>query len=174
MNTNYAGQPIFFKDRQYLRGIGVHSYSRLVFPLDGKSYTAFRTRYAIDPDARGGVADVTVRIKLDDKVVHERQHFRAGELSPAVVIDLNGATSLTLEVDFGANMDAEDRLNWIEPALLKVRPCAEPVEPPPAIAPAATAPAVQASPTPSRVEATTSPATSVPASLPTTRASPVR
>jgi hypothetical protein len=154
MNANYAGQPIFFKDRQYLRGIGVHSYSKLVFPLDGKSYTAFRTRYAIDPDARGGVADVTVRIKLDDKVVHERDHFRAGELSPAVVVDLDGAKSLTLEVDFGANMDAEDRLNWIEPALLKVRPAPEPLEPLPApVLSATTAPAESVTPTP--VEATT-------------------
>jgi len=147
MNANYAGQPIFFKDRQYLRGIGVHSYSKLVFPLDGKTYKAFRTRYAMDPDARGGVADVTVRIKLDDKVVHEREHFRAGELSPAVVIDLNDAKSLTLEVDFGANMDSEDRLNWIEPALLKVPPAPEPVEPLPTIVPAS-APAVQPTPTP--------------------------
>lgn len=171
MNANYAGQPIFFKDRQYLRGIGVHSYSKLVFPLDGKSYAAFRTRYAIDPDARGGVADVTVRIKLDDKVVHEREHFRAGEISPAVVIDLNGAASLTLEVDFGANMDAEDRLNWIEPVLLKVRPAPEPVEPPPAAVPATTAPAVQVTPTPS--EATTQ-ATAAPTTAPTTRVVPVR
>ena len=51
--------------------------------------------------AGNGRADVTVRIKLDDKVVHEREHFHAGELSPPVVVDLNGATSLTLEVDFG-------------------------------------------------------------------------
>ena len=125
MNANYRGLPIFFKDHRYSRGIGVHSYSRLTFPLDGKTYTAFRTRYAIDPDARQGVADVTVRIKLDDKVLSERQHFQAGELSPPIVLDLNNARTLTLEVDFGANLDAEDRLNWIEPALLKVRPAPE-------------------------------------------------
>ncbi len=168
MNTNYAGQPIFFKDRQYLRGIGVHSYSKLVYPLDGKTYSAFRTRYAIDPDARGGVADVTVRIKLDDKVVHEREHFRAGELSPAVVVSLNGATSLTLEVDYGANMDSEDRLNWIEPALLKVTPAPEPLDPPPAVVPA-TSPAAEVTPTPSSVEKSSEKAINA---LPTTLISP--
>ena len=68
---------------------------------------------------------MTVRIKLDDKVGHEREHFHAGELSPPVVLDLNVPTSLTLEVDFGANGDSEDRLNWIEPALLKVKPAPE-------------------------------------------------
>ncbi len=124
MNRNYKGEPIFFKDRRYERGIGVHSYSKLVFRLDGSSYTTFRARYALDPDS--SIGDVTVRIKLDDRIVHEKEHFRSGVLSPPVVVDLNGATSLTLEVDFGSGGNAQDRLNWIEPALLKVRPASEP------------------------------------------------
>ena len=100
---------------------------------------------------------MTVRVKLDDKVVHEREHFHAGELSPPVVLDLNGATSLTLEVDYGANADAEDRLNWIEPALLKVKPAPEAPDSTPAGAtPTATA-ATQPSTRPSTQSATPPP-----------------
>ena len=43
------------------------------------------------------LADVTVRIKLDGKTVHEQPGFKAGALSPVVVIDLNGAKALTLD-----------------------------------------------------------------------------
>jgi hypothetical protein len=73
---------------------------------------------------------VTVRVKLDDQVVHEQQNVRAGALSPVVLVDLGEAKELTLEVDFGANIDSEDRLNWIEPALLKVKPAAAPATQP--------------------------------------------
>jgi hypothetical protein len=70
-------------------------------------------------DSRGAYADVTVRIKLDDKVVHERKDFVAGEISPLVVVPIRGAKTLTLEVDFGGNYNVQDHLNWIEPALVK-------------------------------------------------------
>jgi hypothetical protein len=110
-----APGPIEFKGAQFPHGISVHAYSRLVWPLD-PSYSAFRTRYAIEGDST--LADVTVRIKLDDKVVYEQQHVRAGVLSTPIVQDLNGAKTLTLEVD-GGSAYALDALDWIEPALLK-------------------------------------------------------
>ena len=116
MNRNYKGDPIRFGAQTFTHGIGVHSYSRLVWPLDGK-YATFRTRYAIDTDFPNARADVTVRIKLDDKAVYEQQHVRAGTLSPVVLEELKGAKTLTLEVDYGANGDTEDRFNWIDPAL---------------------------------------------------------
>jgi hypothetical protein len=131
MNATLDGQPITFKDRTYRRGIAVHAYSRLSFPLDGKAYTAFRTRFAIDPGTDNDRADVTVRIKVGDKIAYEQEHVRPGVLSPAVVVDLGDAKSITLEVDYGANFGFGGRLNWIEPALLKVKPAPEP-EPLPA------------------------------------------
>lgn len=136
MNRNYKGDPIRFGATTYMHGIGVHSYSRLTWPLDGE-YRAFRTRYAIDTDEPNTRADVTVRIKLDDKTVYEKEHVRPGALSPVVLEELKGAKKLTLEVDYGANGDTEDRFNWIGPALLKQMPAPEP---PPATAPT-TAPA---------------------------------
>jgi hypothetical protein len=122
MNRNWTGlDPIRFGTQEYGRGIGVHSYSRLSWPLDG-SYEALRTLYAIDTKDANTRADVTVRILLDDKVVYEQAHVRAGTLSPVIIQDLKGAKKLTLEVDYGDNMDTQDRLNWIEPALLKHKP----------------------------------------------------
>lgn len=110
---------IDFKGRVFAHGIAVHALSRLSWTLDGR-YESFRTRYAIESDA-GGIADATVRIKLDDKVVYEKTHVRSGRLSPVIFEDLKGAKTLTLEVDGGTGY-SQDTLDWIEPALLKHKP----------------------------------------------------
>ena len=122
MDRSVTGDVLRFRDQTFAHGIGVHAYSRLTWPLDG-TWTAFRTQYAIDgDDAEALGADVTVRIKLDGKVVYEQPHVHGGELSPLIVQQLNGARTLTLEVDFGDRMDTRARLNWIESALLKNAP----------------------------------------------------
>jgi hypothetical protein len=119
MDRNWTGlDPIRFGARQYAHGIGVHSYSRLSWNLDDK-YASFRTQYAIDTKDANTKADVVVRVLLDGKVAYEQAHVRAGTLSAVVALDLKGAKKLTLEIDYGDNMDTQDRLNWIEPALLK-------------------------------------------------------
>jgi hypothetical protein len=117
MNQSVDGlTELRFDGKTFRRAIGVHAYSKLVYPLDGQ-YAAFRTQYAVDE--RLGRADMTVRVKLDDKVVHEKRNVRAGTLSPVVVVDLGKAKALTLEVDYGAGTDVQDRLVWLEAALLK-------------------------------------------------------
>ena len=129
-----------FGGKTFRRAIGVHAYSRLTWPLDG-SHEAFRTQYAVDE--RLGQADMTVRIRVGDKVVHEKQNVRGGTLSPVIVAELGGAKTLTLEVDYGAGTDVQDRLVWLEPALLKKKPApAPPAATPPAVP--ATVPAVPA------------------------------
>ncbi|HEX5242862.1 MAG TPA: NPCBM/NEW2 domain-containing protein [Tepidisphaeraceae bacterium] len=162
MDANYRGSDIRFGEQRFVRGIGVHAYSRLAWNLDG-SYAGFRTRYAIDGDSP--MADVTVRIKLDDKVAYEKRHVHAGVLSPVVLLELKDARQLTLEVDFGEAGGAQDRLNWIEPALMKSLP---PPPPPPAPTPTSlpttkpsTEPATQpAAPATQPPSPTTKPATS--------------
>ena len=158
MDKNYRGNPLRFGKTVYSRGIGVHSKSVVVFDIP-PDYIAFRTQYAIDTDDANDKADVTVRILLDSEVAHEKEHFRAGTLAPVLVIETKGHKTLTLEVDYGANMDTQDRFNWIEPALLKdIPPPPPPPPPPPATAPA-TAPATTRATTGPTTAAATAPAT---------------
>lgn len=116
MDRSVTGEPIKFGNKVYAHGIGVHSHSKITWPLDG-SYKTFRTQYAVD--GKLPRADVDVRILLDDKVVHEVKNFRAGTLAPVFQVDLGNAKSITLEVGFGGGYDVQDRFLWIEPALLK-------------------------------------------------------
>ena len=114
------GSPLAFAGQPFDHGIGVHAYSRLTFAVD-PGWTAFRTQYAIDSprDTPRLLADVTVRIRVDGKVVHEQQHVRAGTISPVVRVDLAGAKALTLECDYGPAGDTQAHLNWLQPALLR-------------------------------------------------------
>jgi NPCBM/NEW2 domain len=110
------GKPIRERYPAFHHGIGCHSYSKLVYDLTGK-WGAFRSQFAIDSDSP--LADVTVRIYLDDKVVFERKNVKAGRVYPVVTIPLAGVKSLGLEVDYGENYATEDRFVWLDPALIR-------------------------------------------------------
>jgi hypothetical protein len=116
IDRTVSGGAIRFKDRTFVRGIGMHSKARMTWKLSPE-FIRFRTQYAIDGDRP--MADVTVRILVDDKVVHEMMHVRSGALAAPVIVDLNNAGTLALEVDYGDGLDVQDHLNWIEPALIR-------------------------------------------------------
>lgn len=116
MDASVTGGPIRFGGQTFTRGIGVHSRSRLSFALQPGD-TTFRTRYAIDGNQP--LADVDVTILLDDQPVHTNKGFKSGTLSPLIEIPLGQAKTLTLVVDYGKNLDVQDRLNWIEPAIVR-------------------------------------------------------
>ena len=110
-----AGGPIAADGRPTDRGIGVHSASALTFDLpDG--YERFVARYALADGAGGG--NVDVRVLLDGEPAHAAEDVTAGTVG-AVDVPLGGAEELTLEVGYGRNLDVQDRLNWIDPALVR-------------------------------------------------------
>jgi hypothetical protein len=117
------GSPLSFDGQLYEHGIGVHAYSRLTFSIDPQ-WAAFRTQYAIDSPLgwRRPYGDVTVRIKLDGKTVHEETHVNQCKLLPAVVVDCRGNKLLTLECDYGDAGDLQGSLNWLQPAFLRSLP----------------------------------------------------
>lgn len=116
MDKTVTGEPIRINGQLIQRGIGMHSYTRMTFPIQ-KGDKQFRSRYWIDPSLR--YADVDMRVYIDDKIVHENKGFKAGDLSPVVEADVTNAQELTLEVDFGQAYDIQDRVVWIEPALIR-------------------------------------------------------
>jgi hypothetical protein len=111
--------PIRRKYHGFHHGIGCHSYTKIVYDLDGH-YADFRTQFAVDSDS--SLADVTVRVLLDDKVVFERQNVKAGQVYPVVTVPLGSANKLALEVDYGQNYSTQDRFVWLDPALVQTPP----------------------------------------------------
>jgi hypothetical protein len=110
--------PIHAGDRAYEHGIGVHARTTITYALDG-SHRAFRTRYAAEPGL--SLTDATVTIRLDDRVAHTGR-VTGGFVSDVIFIDLGDAKTLTLDVDFGGGLHTQDRVNWLEPALVNDLP----------------------------------------------------
>lgn len=116
-DRNVLGGRLRVGGEAYDEGIGVHSRSTLTYNLEGK-YRDFVTSFGIDDDS-GPHADVTVRVLVDGALRFEQTNVRRGTLFGPVRISTAGADRLDLVVDFGANGDLHDRLNWIEPALIR-------------------------------------------------------
>ena len=98
------------------RGFAVHSRSVLRFDVP-PGYERFRVRYKLADDSSRG--DVSVAIKFDDRLVHSVEHLRSGDAPAPVDLPLDGATSITLEVGYGAGLDVDDSFVWIDPALVR-------------------------------------------------------
>ena len=77
-------------------------------------------KYAIAGNAP--LADVTVRLRGDDKVLYEQSHVKAATISAPIITDLAGVKVLTLEVDYGANQDVQDDFLWLAPAFIRAEP----------------------------------------------------
>jgi NPCBM/NEW2 domain-containing protein len=104
----------------FRHGIGVHSYTRLTYAVP-EGFGAFRTQFAIERIAGSDMAkaDVTVRLLLDGKVAAEFAHVRYGPVADPVNLDVHNARELALEVDYGDNLDAQDRFVWLDPAFVR-------------------------------------------------------
>jgi hypothetical protein len=100
------------------RSIGVRSQSKLTWAIAPGAYAQLRLRYAVPDDARSG--NVTVRVLVDGKARHEQTNVVAGKQSDVVTIDLpTTASSVSLEVDYGEGYDVQDKLEWIDAALVR-------------------------------------------------------
>lgn len=109
--------PILVAGESYERGIGVHSRSNLVFELGGE-YREFVTSFGMDDDS-GPLADVTVVILVDGQRRFEKAHVRRGTLFGPIRVDVSHAGRIELIVEYGDNGDMQDRLDWVEPGLIR-------------------------------------------------------
>ena len=113
--TDLKSHAVMFPARTFRSSILARPRSSIRWVLDGSAKT-FATRFGI-PAGRP-LADVTIRVKLDEKVVYEKSHVKAGAPSELLTLPLGAAKSLTLEADYGDAYDVQDDLYWLEPALL--------------------------------------------------------
>jgi len=98
----------------YDRGLGVHSPSKLVFPLDGK----YKTFHVAPGPERGGI--VEMKILVDDKEVFTTGKVNSGTHKVKILdIPVSGAKTLTLIVTDGGNGGAGDHASWADSYLTR-------------------------------------------------------
>jgi hypothetical protein len=111
----------------YRHGIAVHAKSTVTVPLE-RAFATFETGFGIDDEtleaAEGPRGDVTARVLVDGKEVWSSGgSVKGGEEARKIgPLDVRGAQSLVLEVDFGAGQHENDRADWVDPILVKAAP----------------------------------------------------
>jgi hypothetical protein len=120
-DRSVLGEPITVGGRRYLKGLGMHSASRLTYRLDGK-YRRFDAAVALD-DSAGEKGSVLFGVYvLRDGTWAEAYTsgiVRGGEAPQPVSVDISGAEGLTMTVDFADRGDELDRAVWLDARLVK-------------------------------------------------------
>ncbi len=103
--------------RLYLKGLGVHTASRLTYALDGK-YHAFQASLGID-DCTRHAGSVRYRVFVDSQEQYRSPTIRGGDAALAVSIDVDGAKRLDLVVDYADRADVWDHADWLDARLIR-------------------------------------------------------
>lgn len=106
----------------YTKGLGVHSYCKLTFRLDGQ-YARFMADIGLD-DSAGQQGSVIFEVYCDDEPQPRYRSPSVLRRSAALVsidVDVRGARRIHLVVDFGDNGDIQDRANWAKARVIKER-----------------------------------------------------
>ena len=120
-DRNVLGGPLEVGGKRYLKGIGMHSASRLTFRLDGK-YQRFDAAAAVD-DSSQGRGSVTFGVYLlrggQWKQAAASDTVRGGPPAVPVSVDVRGAEMMTLTVDYADRGDELDHADWLDARLVK-------------------------------------------------------
>jgi hypothetical protein len=115
---NAAGHDLVLGGASYDKGLGLHSHSRLTYTLAGR-YRRFEALVGLD-DRDGRRGSVRVRVLADGKPADlgpDRELTAGGPL--AVSVPVAGVRELTLVVEFGANGNVQDVVNWADARLVR-------------------------------------------------------
>ena len=118
VDGSIGGGPLEVAGLWSANGLGMTSRTRMTWDLDGL-HRFFCARVAID-DTAGGGGDVVFGVLLDGRSVWSSGPVRGQERLRAVgPLDLSGARTLTLVVDYGRRADVKDHAVWLDPRLVK-------------------------------------------------------
>jgi hypothetical protein len=117
LDQSLDGGPMTLSDGPHVRGIAVHSRCVLTYDIDGR-YERFKTVLGFEQPA-GRMGRVAVRILGDDKVLMSNPDLRGDQPAVPVDLDVTGVKKLVLEVDFGADQDTGDRVDWADARLTR-------------------------------------------------------
>ncbi|HEX4000043.1 MAG TPA: NPCBM/NEW2 domain-containing protein [Pirellulales bacterium] len=121
-DRNVLGTQLRAGGQLFLKGLGMHSASRLTYVLD-KPFREFAAETAID-DQTAGHGSALFRVYTDDGSGHWTLKYdgpivRGGTASQSIKVDLAGAKRLSLLVDFADQGDIQAHADWLNARLLK-------------------------------------------------------
>ncbi len=115
-NTALDSSPIVLDGNQYPHGLALHTRTEMTYRLT-EPFERFQALAGIDDRLRPG-GNVALKILGDDRVLYDATIAGTHPALP-IDIDLKGVRTLTIEADFGADLDVSDHLILAEARLLK-------------------------------------------------------
>jgi hypothetical protein len=112
-----GGGPLVVGGREYLRGIAMHSNSRVTYRLGGE-YVRFLTKVGID-DATDGQGSVIFTVEVDGRRVFDSEVMRGGDPPIEFGVPVEDNQTLTLMVEFAERGDILDHADWAGAVLIK-------------------------------------------------------
>lgn len=112
-----ANRPMRIGGTPFARGIGMHSESRLIYKLN-EPFRQFAATIGID-DAVGSRGNVVFRVLAGGREVFNSGPVTGRDEPMPVLVELDGADTLQLMVDFGEDLDIGDQANWGNARLIK-------------------------------------------------------
>src|SRR5690606_38009425 len=107
--------------QRYLKGIGIHSASRLTYSLD-RQLARFDASIAMD-DSAGSAGSVTFSVYLlrggTWQEAYKSDIVRGGSPPLPISVDVASAQGITLIVDYADRGDELDRANWLDARLVR-------------------------------------------------------
>jgi hypothetical protein len=116
VNRSINGSPLKIGDTQFERGLCTHSRTLLTYDV-GQAYARLRGKVGMQK-GDGDRGNAIVRVVSDAGVLFEKQITGATPIE-SLDVDTSKAKTLTLEVDYGENMDVGDHVVWGDPILVR-------------------------------------------------------
>ncbi|MGL5380052.1 NPCBM/NEW2 domain-containing protein, partial [Clostridium sp.] len=100
----------------YVKGLGAHANSSIVYSIEGQGYTKFKSYVGIQAGA-GANASATFEVYLDGEKVYDSGLIKDGDNYKYVDINVSGAKELRLVTTDSGNGNAADHTIWAEAKL---------------------------------------------------------
>ena len=121
-DANVVGRPLRVSGKRYLKGLGMHTASRVTYKL-AQPCREFQAELAID-DSAGGRGSAVCSIFVDDgsgkwQPKYTSPIIRGGNLPVPVHLDLTGVKAISLLTDFADRGDELDHVDWLNARLVR-------------------------------------------------------
>ena len=117
VDASLTGRPLRLGGRVYAKGVALHSRATIVYDIAG-AFQQFAASAGI-LDEMGTRGNVAMRVLGDGKLLWEGEDIRGGQSPREVVVSIAGVERLTLQVDFGEDLDLSDHACWADARLIR-------------------------------------------------------
>lgn len=114
-NKSVWGKPITINGKEFLRGLGTHANSSIIYNLDGK-YSTFRAWVGQDYAISGSVS---FEVLVDGEKKWSSGIMKRHDDPKLVEVDITGASKIELVVTDGGDGITGDHADWADACLLR-------------------------------------------------------